>query len=127
MHDKVERLRLLPPGLLGAWPGSHGAEVERPQLCKADLVTQMVYEFPELQIMGEKYARLSGESFEVARGIAEHYQPRFAGDSLPETVTGKVVGPPISWIPLWDTLGRSPQVPKILSCAGRPKGLCRFS
>jgi glycyl-tRNA synthetase beta chain len=95
MHDKVERLVALAPRLAGELGlGSHGAEVERAaQLCKADLVTQMVYEFPELQgIMGEKYARLSGESFEVARGIAEHYQPRFAGDSLPETVTGKVVG-----------------------------------
>jgi glycyl-tRNA synthetase beta chain len=45
-------------------------------LCKADLVTQMVYEFPELQgIMGEKYALVSGESTIVAQGIREHYLP----------------------------------------------------
>ncbi|WP_373479777.1 glycine--tRNA ligase subunit beta [Geminocystis sp.] len=62
-------------------------------LCKADLVTQMVYEFPELQgVMGEKYALISGESPTVARGIFEHYLPRNAGDILPETLNGQVVG-----------------------------------
>lgn len=62
-------------------------------LCKADLVTQMVYEFPELQgIMGEKYALASGEDAEVARGIFEHYLPRNADDILPETLTGQIVG-----------------------------------
>ena len=61
-------------------------------LCKADLVTQMVYEFPELQgIMGEKYALVSGESAAVAKGIFEHYLPRGAGDILPETTNGQVV------------------------------------
>ncbi|MFM6345242.1 MAG: glycine--tRNA ligase subunit beta, partial [Dolichospermum sp.] len=46
-------------------------------LCKADLVTQMVYEFPELQgIMGEKYALASGEDPQVAKAIFEHYLPR---------------------------------------------------
>ena len=62
-------------------------------LCKADLVTQMVGEFPELQgVMGEKYAQSSGESPEVATAIAEHYLPRGAGDRLPATLTGQVVG-----------------------------------
>lgn len=62
-------------------------------LCKADLVTQMVYEFPELQgIMGEKYALASGEPPAVATGIREHYLPRGAKDSLPQTLTGQVVG-----------------------------------
>ncbi|BAY28238.1 glycyl-tRNA synthetase beta chain [Nostoc carneum NIES-2107] len=62
-------------------------------LCKADLVTQMVYEFPELQgVMGEKYALASGENSEVARAIFEHYLPRGADDILPETLTGQVVG-----------------------------------
>jgi len=62
-------------------------------LCKADLVTQMVYEFPELQgIMGEKYASASGESQAVATAIVEHYLPKGAGDKLPETITGQVVG-----------------------------------
>ncbi|MDZ8110392.1 MAG: glycine--tRNA ligase subunit beta [Nostoc sp. DedQUE12a] len=62
-------------------------------LCKADLVTQMVYEFPELQgIMGEKYALASGEDAEVAKGIFQHYLPTGAGDNLPETLTGQIVG-----------------------------------
>lgn len=62
-------------------------------LCKADLVSQMVYEFPELQgIMGEKYALASGEDAEVASAIVQHYLPTGAGDSLPETLTGQIVG-----------------------------------
>ena len=69
------------------------AEVESTALlCKADLVSQMVYEFPELQgIMGEKYALVSGESATVAKGIFEHYLPRGADDILPETINGQVV------------------------------------
>ncbi|MEM7795750.1 MAG: glycine--tRNA ligase subunit beta, partial [Cyanobacteria bacterium P01_C01_bin.118] len=62
-------------------------------LCKADLVTQMVGEFPELQgIMGEKYARSSQEPVAVATAISEHYLPKGAGGSLPQTLTGQVVG-----------------------------------
>ncbi len=62
-------------------------------LCKADLVTQMVGEFPELQgIMGSKYAISNGESIEVATAIVEHYLPRNAEDSLPQTLTGQIVG-----------------------------------
>ena len=62
-------------------------------LCKADLVTQMVYELPEMQgIMGQKYALASGESEAVATAIFEHYLPRGAGDNLPQTLTGQVIG-----------------------------------
>lgn len=62
-------------------------------LCKADLVTQMVYEFPELQgVMGQKYALVSGESPQVAQGIFDHYLPRTADDMLPDSLTGQVVG-----------------------------------
>jgi glycyl-tRNA synthetase beta chain len=62
-------------------------------LCKADLVTQMVGEFPELQgVMGEKYARSAGESPAVATAIFEHYLPRGAHDQFPETLVGQVVG-----------------------------------
>ncbi len=61
-------------------------------LCKADLTTQMVKEFPELQgIMGYYYAVADGEDAQVALGIQEHYQPRFFGDALPTTLAGKVV------------------------------------
>ncbi|MDJ0615511.1 MAG: glycine--tRNA ligase subunit beta [Calothrix sp. MO_192.B10] len=62
-------------------------------LCKADLVSQMVYEFPELQgVMGEKYALVSDEPSAVAKAIFEHYLPRGADDILPQTITGQVVG-----------------------------------
>jgi glycyl-tRNA synthetase beta chain len=62
------------------------------QLAKADLVTQMVKEFPELQgQMGYYYALSSGEPLAVAVGIREHYQPKGAGDTLPESLTGKIV------------------------------------
>ncbi len=62
------------------------------QLSKADLLTDMVGEFPELQgIMGTYYARHDGEPAEVATAIGEHYQPRFAGDALPTTRTGTIV------------------------------------
>ncbi|BAZ51736.1 glycyl-tRNA synthetase subunit beta [Nostoc sp. NIES-4103] len=62
-------------------------------LSKADLVSQMVYEFPELQgIMGQKYALASNEPKEVATAIFEHYLPRGADDILPQSLTGQVVG-----------------------------------
>ena len=61
-------------------------------LCKCDLVTEMVGEFPELQgIMGSEYARRSGESEAVAKAIFEHYLPRFAGDELPESLAGAIL------------------------------------
>ena len=62
-------------------------------LCKTDLVTGMVIEFTELQgVMGREYAKLDGEAAEVAQGIYEHYLPRFAGDELPASDIGRIVG-----------------------------------
>lgn len=62
------------------------------ELSKADLVTGMVTEFTELQgVMGREYAKLDGENIEVATAIDEHYMPRFAGDSQPKTVAGKIL------------------------------------
>ncbi len=62
------------------------------QLAKADLLTEMVGEFPELQgIMGTYYARHDGEPEEVALASQEHYMPRFAGDVLPTTATGTAI------------------------------------
>lgn len=62
-------------------------------ICKFDLVSQMVYEFPELQgIMGEDYARKAGERESVARAINEHYSPRNAGDKPAASLVGAVVG-----------------------------------
>ncbi|MBQ2245430.1 MAG: glycine--tRNA ligase subunit beta [Selenomonadales bacterium] len=62
-------------------------------LVKTDLLTGMVGEFSELQgIMGREYARLDGEKEVVAEAIFEHYLPRFAGDILPQTDIGRIVG-----------------------------------
>lgn len=62
-------------------------------LAKADLATQMVMEFTELQgVMGKEYALIDGEEKDVAEAINEQYQPRFAGDVLPQTTMGKVLG-----------------------------------
>ncbi|WP_228893806.1 glycine--tRNA ligase subunit beta [Pseudoduganella aquatica] len=82
--------------LAGAIAGKLGADValtERAaRLSKADLLTDMVGEFPELQgIMGTYYARHDGEHEDVALAASEHYQPRFAGDALPATATGTAV------------------------------------
>lgn len=62
------------------------------ELCKCDLLTSMVYEFPELQgIMGRYYALHDGEDAAVATALDEQYQPRFAGDALPASATGQVL------------------------------------
>lgn len=77
---------------VGADPDVTADALRASELAKADLVTNMVYEFPELQgIMGRYYARLSGESEGVAQAILEHYQPRFAGDKLPASQAGALV------------------------------------
>jgi glycyl-tRNA synthetase beta chain len=94
--QKVERVRKIAGTIahsLDLTP-EQGAAIDRTaQLCKADLVTQMVGEFPELQgVMGEKYALAQGETAEVAQGIREHYLPRNADDDLPTSLTGWVVG-----------------------------------
>ena len=61
-------------------------------LCKADLLTDMVGEFPELQgLMGQYYARIDGEPEAVAQAIEAHYRPRFAGDDLPADNIGAAV------------------------------------
>ncbi len=96
MHDKVNRIIAISQQISEQLnlDESQRAEIDSTaSLCKADLVTQMVYEFPELQgVMGEKYALVSGESATVAKGIFEHYLPRGAGDIMPETLNGQVVG-----------------------------------
>jgi glycyl-tRNA synthetase beta chain len=62
------------------------------EICKFDLVTNMVNEFPELQgYMGELYALKQGEPAAVATAINEHYLPRFSGDQLPATLAGQLV------------------------------------
>jgi glycyl-tRNA synthetase beta chain len=95
VYDKVERVTALADflaGRLGATVEEQGDTARAAYLAKADLLTNMVYEFPELQgIMGREYALRSGEPQQVALAVYEHYLPRFAGDELPQTLPGKVL------------------------------------
>ncbi|MDQ0621714.1 glycine--tRNA ligase subunit beta [Paraburkholderia graminis] len=90
--QRVERVEAL-AGAIAALIGADVALAKRAaRLAKADLITDMVGEFPELQgTMGTYYARHDGEPEEVALACSEHYQPRFSGDALPGTATGTVV------------------------------------
>ncbi|HEX5079671.1 MAG TPA: glycine--tRNA ligase subunit beta [Geminicoccaceae bacterium] len=93
LGDKVRRLEALAPRLAESVPGAGAAEVRRAAvLCKADLVSEMVGEFPELQgIMGRYYARDAGESDSVAAAIAEHYAPQGPSDRCPTAPTSVVI------------------------------------
>ncbi|STZ76801.1 glycine--tRNA ligase subunit beta [Bergeriella denitrificans] len=86
--ERLDRLMSI-SGYIAKALGADTATAERAtRLSKADLVTEMVGEFPELQgTMGKYYARLDGESEEIANAIEQHYRPRFAGDALPEGQT----------------------------------------
>jgi len=98
--EKSERIEKLAEWLAGELaPGDakvreHAKRAAR--LCKADLVTQMVYEFPSLQgVMGGHYAKISSEASEVAQAVREHYLPRSAEDILfgllPKSLLGQIV------------------------------------
>ena len=96
MLDKTKRIEQLAP-IIGKQLGLSQGEMETlrraAHLCKADLATQMVIELTNLQgVMGREYALRSGESEAVATAIFEHYLPRFAGDALPRTRPGLVLG-----------------------------------
>ena len=92
--ERVQRVRAIAAAIAGLLnDASVAASADRAALlAKADLVTDMVGEFPELQgIMGGYYARHDGEVDDVAAAIEDHYKPRFAGDALPRNATGVVV------------------------------------
>ena len=90
--DKSRRVSGLAGELASMLGGDAQAAERAGLLCKSDLTTGMVGEFPELQgVMGGYYARLAGESDDVADAVGQHYRPAFAGDALPETMTGRLV------------------------------------
>jgi glycyl-tRNA synthetase beta chain len=89
--DKTLRVKALAQ-LVGSRIGAGTVVARAAELAKADLMTAMVGEFPELQgTMGRYYAEAQGEPEELARALEEHYRPRYAGDSLPTTKTGQAV------------------------------------
>ena len=95
LADKVARVEGLTgriAELADADPGATAAAVRAAHLCKADLTTHVVIEFPSLQgVMGRYYALAAGEPEAVAVAIPEHYQPRYAGDAIPGSLAGSLV------------------------------------
>ena len=95
VRQKAERLEKLVCALSAdaQLDAADAADAKRAaRLCKADLVTNAVIEFTSVQgVMGSYYAAASGETPQVAQAIGQHYQPRFAGDALPDTTVGKLV------------------------------------
>ena len=98
--ERVERVRKIAKaiahGLVSGVPGGSLTLIDDADraalLAKADLLTDMVGEFPELQgVMGGYYAKHDGETQAVALAIEDHYKPRFAGDALPRNAVGRVV------------------------------------
>jgi glycyl-tRNA synthetase beta chain len=86
---RTERIATLADAIAARIGADQGATARAAQLIKCDLLTAMVGEFPELQgTMGRYYAIADGETHEVAQAIADHYLPRGAGDSLPDSRVG---------------------------------------
>ncbi len=92
LYDKAARTAALAKTIATSL-GVESTNIERAaMLCKCDLLTGMVSEFPELQgVMGQYYAASDGEPQAVADAIGEHYQPRFAGDDLPASTDGQLL------------------------------------
>ena len=95
VHDKTLRVQKLAE-FIGAEAGMNAGDIQMLSRCarlsKADLVTQMVVEFPKLQgTMGKVYALKSGEPEAVSIAIEEHYRPTSSGGQLPETLMGSIL------------------------------------
>jgi len=90
--DKVQRVAALAERI-ATQTGANPSDARRAaQLCKNDLQSRMVNEFPELQgIAGRDYARAAGEPETIALAIAEHYQPRFSGDAIAASPLGQIL------------------------------------
>lgn len=92
LAEKATRVAELAGQIAGVIGADENKAYRAAELCKADLLSAMVNEFPELQgVMGEYYALNDGEDTEVAQAIREHYLPRFSGDAMPQTKTGIAV------------------------------------
>ena len=90
--ERARRVQALATGIAKELIADEKLASRAAEIAKTDLLTDMVGEFPELQgIMGRYYAVHDGENPEVAAACSEHYMPRFAGDTLPQTVTGTIL------------------------------------
>ena len=95
MYEKIERVGQVAEFIADAVADDtllNQYVVRAARLCKSDLVSQVVVEFPKLQgVMGRVYATVAGEPADVAAAIEEHYRPVYSGAELPETATGAVL------------------------------------
>ncbi|MTI14173.1 glycine--tRNA ligase subunit beta [Sansalvadorimonas verongulae] len=92
IFDKTERIARLASFVATKEEGNADNAKRAGELCKSDLVSEMVLEFTDLQgIMGMYYAEHDGEQADVCKALNEQYMPRFAGDELPTTLTGCAV------------------------------------
>ncbi len=98
IYDKVQRVKALAGAIAAGtdntpfFKGAKEHTEHAAELCKCDLLTSMVSEFPELQgVMGRYYATRDGKDWQVAQAIEEHYLPRHAGDALPQSIPGQIV------------------------------------
>ncbi len=92
IFEKTERVAKLAQHIAALLKADEKSAERAAQLCKSDLVTNMVGEFDDMQgIAGYYYALNDGENAEVAAAMNEQYMPRFAGDQLPATITGTII------------------------------------
>jgi glycyl-tRNA synthetase beta chain len=92
LYDKTERVAALADYLAKSLNADARVAVRAAWLCKCDLATEMVGEFPELQgVMGRYYAESDGEPEPVAIALDEQYRPRFAGDDVAFSATGQIL------------------------------------
>ena len=90
--DKARRIGVLGSKIAEALNADKALVQRASELCKNDLVTSMVYEFPDLQgLAGQYYAQHDGEAADVCAAMLEQYKPAFAGDELPSTATGTII------------------------------------
>ncbi|MBU3605608.1 glycine--tRNA ligase subunit beta [Polynucleobacter sp. MWH-Creno-3A4] len=90
--ERSKRVQAIAVGVAKKLSADEALASRAAEIAKTDLLTDMVGEFPELQgIMGRYYATHDGEHSDVAAACSEHYMPRFAGDTLPQTPTGTIL------------------------------------
>lgn len=92
LYDKTQRIRSISERLASKIGADADQATRAAELCKSDLVSEMVGEFDDMQgIAGYYYAKHDGEASDVASAMQEHYLPRFAGDELPQSQAGIIV------------------------------------
>ncbi len=90
LFDKTKRVEKLTSAIAKKLAGDAQLALRAAELCKCDLMTEMVGEFPSLQgVMGRYYANHDGENAEVAQALEDYYKPKFSGDTLPQGITSQ--------------------------------------